>query len=76
MQNFKFTKGSAPSDDVSLPQNAHAKNRSTPEDILKYFSIDLNKNPLLTTLKPGNEDSADDDEWFDNDYIEIPNLQI
>ena len=75
-QNFKFTKGIFTSDDVSILQNAPPKQLPKSDDVLKYFSIDSNKKPLLTTLKPEIYVPSNDDDWFDKDYLELPNIKV
>ncbi|KAK6624589.1 hypothetical protein RUM44_011448 [Polyplax serrata] len=76
-ENFKLTKGILPDDDLLLPQNAKPNTKPASDNLLKYFSIDLNKTPLLKILKPESEEPKDDDdEWFDEDYIEIPGLDL
>lgn len=68
-------KGIINTDDISIPQNARAHLEPPSDDILNYLSIDPDKKPLLTTLKPETEDPTGEDNWDDHDYIEIPTLQ-
>lgn len=60
---------------MPLPQNAPPEIKPPPDEILQYLSIDSNRRPLLTTLKPGQTKPPSEDEWIDKDYLEMPDFR-
>ena len=74
-ENFRFGKElpiNINSDSINLGfQNAYPGHRKLPGELIKYFSLGLDGKPLLTTLPPLMLPPPDD-EWIDQDYIQLP----
>lgn len=75
-ESFRFGKilwKNSVEEDIKLgPQNAHPGEYKVPDQLVKYLSLGLDGVPLLTTLSPGVATPANEDEWTDKDYIELP----
>ncbi|XP_066594955.1 A disintegrin and metalloproteinase with thrombospondin motifs adt-2 [Prorops nasuta] len=76
-ESFRFGKGLFEHfdlDDLDFgPQNAQPSGGlRLPDQLIKYLSLGMDGRPLLTTLSTDVLPPDDQNDWLDNDYVEIP----